>query len=245
MPVTDYRTRIYAAYSTRFKSSDLKFDPQAASHWGMAYKYYLRGWLPADPKARIVDLACGNGYLLYQFKQLGYSDVGGVDISPEQVRIARQVTDQITEGSLFDFLKNHENDFDLITGIDIVEHMNKDEVLRFLDACLRALKPGGRLILQTPNADSPMVNGIRYGDFTHETIFSPQLLSNLLGLCGFARTESREMDPPPKRTPKSILRRFAWKLIRCGIWFWNMVEMGNAGSRVYSRVFLLSGIKGD
>jgi len=85
----------------------------------------------------------------------------------------------------------------LITGFDIVEHFYKDEVLRFLDAAFAALKPGGRLILQTANADGPWGAQHRYGDFTHEVGFNTNSLGRLLRLTGFESVASRECGPPP------------------------------------------------
>ena len=67
------------------------------------------------------------------------------------------------------FLHARPQRFDLVTGLDIVEHFTKDEVLDFLDACREALRPGGRLVLQTPNGESPFGGAVRYGDFTTVT----------------------------------------------------------------------------
>lgn len=58
--------------------------------------------------------------------------------------------------------------------------------------CWRALKPGGRLILQTPNADSPWALGVRYGDFTHEICLNPNSAQHLLTVGGSQRVAVRE-----------------------------------------------------
>ena len=97
---------------------------------------------------------------------------------------------------MIDFLGKHYETFDLITGLDFIEHLHKDEVLRFLDGCYEALKLGGRLILQTSNAESPWVSSIRYGDFTHEACFTPKALTILLNLW-IVLIEVREMGPVP------------------------------------------------
>lgn len=89
------------------------------------------------------------------FKRMGYQDLTGVDISPEQVKPANLVTPNVQEANILDWLESNPTSFDLITSFDIVEHFYRPKVLRFLDACHKALKPGGRLVFQTPNADSP------------------------------------------------------------------------------------------
>jgi 2-polyprenyl-3-methyl-5-hydroxy-6-metoxy-1,4-benzoquinol methylase len=237
-----YRERIYGHYATQFINAELFFDARKARRWGRAYDFYLRRWLPERKEAVIADVACGDGKLLYFFKQRGFGCVTGVDVSPEQAQLARQVVPEVSESDLLVFLEERPGRFDLITGLDIVEHFRKDEVLPFLEACRDALKPGGRLILQTPNAESPWGGALRYGDFTHEVCFTPAGLAHLLALCGFQKIETREMGPAP-RGITSALRFAAWQIIKRGLSLWNLIETGRAGSGIHSRVFGIAGIK--
>jgi SAM-dependent methyltransferase len=140
---SDYRSRIYERYASRFQSAPPNFDLDAARRWGRAYRHYLRGWLPNDRGACILDVACGGGKLLQFFLDAGFRDVHGVDVSPEQVALSRQVTPNVVRANVLEYLAEQSGRFDLITGLDIVEHFRKDEVLRFLDRCYAALKPGG------------------------------------------------------------------------------------------------------
>ncbi|HXG28764.1 MAG TPA: class I SAM-dependent methyltransferase [Nevskiales bacterium] len=241
--VSDYRARIYARYASRFQSAPDVFDVAAARRWGLAYRHYLRGWLPPDRDARVLDIACGGGKLLQFYLDAGYTDVHGVDVSPEQVALARQVTPNVTEANVLDYLAVREGQFDLICGLDIVEHFRKDEVLTFLDLCHAALKPGGRLVLQTPNAESPWGTHHRYNDLTHELGFNPNALSRLLALVGFAAIEAREQGPVPwGYSAASTLRWCVWQAIRAGLKVWNIAETGDSGSGVFTRVFLISGL---
>lgn len=193
--VLDYRRRIYENYGTYMQSAPELFDESAARRWGKAYEYYLRGWLPADPDARIVDLACGYGRLLHFFRERGYRNLTGVDISPDQVQRARQVVPDVEQANVLDFLSQHQGDLDLIIAQDLIEHLRKDEALRLLEGCYAALKPGGRLILQTPNGDSPFCTASRYGDLTHEVCFNVNALSRLLAQFGFRAIEARDLGP--------------------------------------------------
>jgi len=225
--MNDYRTRIYARYASKFQGQNAIFEAEPAERWGKTYSYHFRGWLPSDRSASIVDVACGGGRLLHFFKLQGYVNLQGVDISPEQVLIARQVVAKVTEGSVIDFLNAHPAEFDLITGLDIIEHFHKNEVLEFLDACGSALKVGGRLILQTPNAETPWGTNLRYADFTHEVCFTPDALIRLLRLCGFSDIEVREQGPPA--TGYSVpcsLRFLLWRCVRQLLRFYNVIETG-------------------
>lgn len=244
MSKSEYRTRIYSEYATRFQDAVEVFDRAGSIRWGRAYDYYLRGWLPKDKGAVIVDLACGGGKLLWFLKEHGYHHLQGVDISHEQVQLARQVIPQVEEADALNFLAGEKNCFDLIMGLDIIEHFQKDEVLQFLDGCHGALKPGGRLILQTPNAESPWGSVIRYGDFTHEVCFTPNSLKRLMYMCGFRDVIIREQGPVPwGYSMKSSARFTMWQVIRFCLKMWNVAETGNSGSGIFSRVFVASGCR--
>lgn len=240
----DYRTRIYERYASGFQSAPETFDVEAADRWGRAYRHYLRGWLPDSKDARILEVACGGGKLLHFFLAAGYRNVHGVDVSPEQVALARQVTPNVVQANVLEYLSDHAGEFDLIIGLDIVEHFHKDEALRFLDLCLAALNPVGRLVLQTPNGESPWGTHHRYNDLTHEIGFNPNALSRLLVLVGFKPAEVREMGPVPfGYSIVSTLRWCVWQTIRAMLKVWNVVETGNTGSGVFTRVFLVSGLR--
>ena len=242
--LTSYRERLYANYGHDFQDAGETFDRKGALRWGRACAYHLRGWMPVQKDARILDLACGAGRLLFFFSERGYKNLTGVDISPDQVALARQVTPNIREESVLDHLENNPASYDLITGYDIIEHFYKDEVLRFLDGCFSALQPGGRLILQTPNVDSPWGVSLRYGDFTHEICFNPNALSRLLRIVGFRDIEARETGPVPwGSSPTSSVRYLVWQMIRVGLRMWNLAETGASGAGVWTRVFLISGVK--
>ncbi|MEX2164531.1 MAG: class I SAM-dependent methyltransferase [Sulfuricaulis sp.] len=241
-----YRARLYNDYGEVFQSAPERFDTQAAARWGRAYRYYLRALLPESKDARIVDLACGYGRLLYFFREQGYRHITGVDVSPGQVARANEVVCDVVQMNALDFLEDHRGEFDLITGLDLIEHLTKVEVLRFLDGCFAALKPGGRLVLQTPNADSPFGMAIRYGDITHEVCFNPNALARLLAQTGFREIKAREVGPVPwGYSLLSSVRYMVWQVIRAGLLLWNVAETGSGRSWVLTRNFLISGKRGE
>lgn len=239
-----YRDKLYANYATLVMRTPETFDAATADRWGKAYDHYLRGWLPARKDAAILDVACGAGKLLHFFKRRGYSALTGVDLSPEQVALARQVIPDIVQGDVLPFLEARAGHFDLITGLDIIEHLEKPVVLQFLEACFRALKPDGRLILETVNADTPLALPILYGDFTHESCFTPQTVVALLTMTGFSAIEVRETGPIPYGySLKSSLRYLVWRMLRMGIVLTNTVETGRTGSGIFTRVMIASALK--
>ena len=236
-----YRKKIYSRYKTFFNKS-VSIGKHNHLKSCKILSRHFREWLPDNKKAFILDAGCGYGKLLQVLSTKGYSNVYGVDISPEQVEVAKQSGVGASRGDVIDYLESHKNTYDLITGIDIIEHFDKQEVLLFLDACFMALRSGGRLILQTPNAASPWGMMYRYGDFTHETSFTPELLKNLLVMHGFSNIEYREAGPVASGL-FSIIRFVVWRVIWMILASWNLIEIGNLGTGIYTRVFLASGVK--
>ena len=168
---SDYRQQIYAKYASVFGDESKVFDSSAADRWGNAYDKYLKLWLPDRKDAAILEVGCGGGKLLHFFKKRGYTNLTGVDISEEQVTLSRQVCENIFQADVLGFLKGTENKFDMIISLDFIEHLDKDKVIVFFNSCHRALKPGGHIILQTPNGQSPFCLSVFYDDFTHLTCF--------------------------------------------------------------------------
>ncbi len=239
-----YRDKIYQKYSTIFQGRDaaLNFDAAFAEKQAPVFEKRLGRHLPADKNATIVDLACGGGDFLYFLKRRGYTNLTGVDLSPQQVTLARQVIPQVEEGDVIAFLEKNPGRFDLITAFDLIEHLTKDEVLSFLEKAYAALKPGGKLILQTPNGDSPFVGTILYGDFTHELCLNPASATKLLKLCGFGAVSCYEMGPVTHGFV-SWARRLLWIKVRLLLKFVHLIETGSAGSGIFTRVFYVVAVK--
>jgi hypothetical protein len=89
----------------------------------------------------------------------------------------------------------------------------------------------------------------RYGDFTHEAGFNTYSLRRLLAMIGFSEITSREAGPVVRgmashgRFLISLGRYLIWKVIRAGLLIWNLAEAGSKGSGIYTRIFLISGVK--
>lgn len=235
----DYRQRIYKEYMSYSQNLKVPLNSRTIKRWEQSYDSYLKGWLPQRKDASIIEVACGSGRLLHFFKARKYTSVTGVDISPEQVQQAENIVEAVVQADILDFLEKVDKTYDLIIGLDIIEHFHKDEVLRFLDACYKALKPHGRLILQLPNGESIFGAAVFYGDFTHEVHFAPTGLQRLLNLCHFCNIEIRETGPVIHDLV-SAMRYVAWQLVRLLIKAWNLIETGDCGTGVFTRVFLIS-----
>lgn len=243
--IPPYRQRIYERYvSEKIRPGGSNYTEDDYRRWADAAKVRLRGWLPSDRTTPVLDMGCGPGFFLWMLDRLGYTDLTGVDLSPEQVALARQWCPRaaIIQGDVRDVLAQNPGRFGLIAGFDIIEHFTKDEILPLLTLIVQALRPGGRLILQTPNAESPWMGTVAYGDFTHEWFFTPRALMDLLygvGLIGF---EARACGPYIHGA-KSFLRVLVWHFLSLMLALWNIAEAGTRASGIYTRVFIATAIK--
>ena len=243
----DYRKRFYDKYNSQQVRPE-GADPSAADYdtWAQGAEKRFAGWLPMDRSLPVLDMGCGAGNFLYSLGRLGYSDLTGVDLSPEQVTLARGwcPTARIIEGDVFDALRVNPARFALVSGLDIIEHFRKDEVLTFLELVQGALRPGGRLILQTPNAASPWVGSVAYSDFTHEWFYSPRGLERILRMAGFVEYECRESGPFAHGFT-SWVRTLLWGVVRSGVKLYDLIETGGDNGGVYTRVFVATVRKGS
>lgn len=241
----NYKKHLYSEYATTFKNAGKYIDLAKANKFWPIFKYCMRGWLPNDKKSKIIDLGCGDGTIMHLLKKkCNFSEIYGVDISPNQVALAKQHMSNVEQGDALEYLRKTNHKFDLILAIDIIEHLNKGEALELIELCYKKLNNGGRVVFQTPNAASPFFGVVRYGDFTHELGFTSNLLSQLLVRAGFKNIVSRESGPIPfGYSFFSSLRYLIWQFIRIIYSVISTIETGGSGNKIFTRVFLQSGNK--
>lgn len=107
-------------------------------------------WLPWKPGGKLLDVGCGNGKFLSRMRGLGWEGEG-VEIDPQAVIQARAQGLTVRQGVLEE-QKYPENSFDAITLNHVIEHVH--DPVGLLRECHRLLKPGGRLVIATPNPAS-------------------------------------------------------------------------------------------
>jgi len=239
-----YRNELYQNYVSVQTPDWLEGGSREFAVWAGGVLKHLRGWLPADKSAKCLDLGCGSGRFLQTLRAAGYCNIHGVDLGPQAIEIARSKGLDVTHADFREYLHNSPGRFDLITAFDVIEHFAKDELLDVLRLFRDHLKPGGRLILQTPNALSPWGLSYRYHDLTHEWIFDPHCLIAALALAGFAQQQVREV-PPYVHGFKSGVRWLLWKLIWGGCAVWNLAETGSTQGGIYTRNLLCISFRQD
>ncbi|MBC7632930.1 MAG: class I SAM-dependent methyltransferase [Flavobacterium sp.] len=194
------------------------YESYATTHAGLSsvttaslvYRRDIRPHLPSIPGARILDVGCGQGALVKLLVADGY-DASGVDVSAEQVALAHQAGIRtVVLGDFTDVLSAESETLHAVVATDLLEHLTKDEVLHLFDAIHHALKPGGCFVARTPNANSPFSGNIQYGDFTHETVFTPRSIAQIASATGYSQVDVRPCTPVVHGV-QSRVRALAWK----------------------------------
>lgn len=99
-----------------------------------------------DHHPQILDVGCGTGANLKMLAQFG--DAQGVDVSADAVAFCRERGLENVKLGAAESLPFADNEFDLVTALDVVEHMDDD--VAGLREMRRVLRPGGRLLLFVP-----------------------------------------------------------------------------------------------
>ena len=105
---------------------------------------YLRG----ESRGRLLDVGCGAGDAIGRLRELGW-DAEGVDPDPRAVEVARARGLRVALGTLAaqGYPPDH---FEAVTFRHVIEHVPEPRAV--MEESFRILAPGGRLVIETPNA---------------------------------------------------------------------------------------------
>ena len=146
--------------------------------------------------APVFDVGCGRGEWLALLEQEGHQAVG-VDLNASMVDRCQAAGLTVVHADAIDALAARETGgLGAVTAFHVVEHMRMADLITFLEAAHRGLRPGGVLILETPNPTNLLVGAATfYRDPTHVRPLHPDLLSFLVSEAGFTDVETRFLHP--------------------------------------------------
>jgi 2-polyprenyl-3-methyl-5-hydroxy-6-metoxy-1,4-benzoquinol methylase len=146
------------------------------------------GWaeLGAMNPGELMDVGCGSGLTLSLAQQMGWR-VRGLELDAQAVNAARQGGLDVQQGG-FERLSEFSGAFDAIVCAHVIEHVF--DPARMIELLHSALRPGGVLLLSTPNAQSDVhvVFGKHWRGLEaprHLILFTQSTLLNLLTRAGF------------------------------------------------------------
>jgi SAM-dependent methyltransferase len=204
----DYRATLYGHYVSAFKAQSAAAP--SSVWWDHKYLPLLAG---LDRAAAILELGCGGGALLRYLTHRGFLSARGIDVSAEQVAIATSRGVHADCADALTHLKDRALTLDAVIAVDVLEHLTRDELLELSHLMRNALRPGGRLLVQTANGAGLLPGQVIYGDLTHQTVFTPASLAQLLTQAGFVGLRFYEAGPIPIRL-RGKLNVALWNAIK-------------------------------
>jgi SAM-dependent methyltransferase len=175
--------------------------------------------LDAIPPGRLLDVGCGDGTIMARLRRLGWS-AEGTEVDAEAAAHARTEHGLTVHLGPLETLGFPDDAFDAVVMNHVIEHVH--DPVSLLKECRRILRPGGRLIVVTPNAMSlgHRIFGKDWGHLDpprHLHLFSRGTLRDCaekagLGIAGVRCTPANAgavlpesvFNRSPGRNPKSV-----------------------------------------
>jgi 2-polyprenyl-3-methyl-5-hydroxy-6-metoxy-1,4-benzoquinol methylase len=155
---------------------------------------------------RVLDVGCSSGYLAERMQQRG-ATVIGLDVDEHAATLARRFCEEVYVGDVETMeLPFEPGSFDVVACGDVIEHLRDPQT--FLERVRPLLRPGGRLVVSTPNiANWAMRLGLLFGRFrytewgildrTHTHLFTRKTLRECLEAAGYRVTSFDFTVPVP------------------------------------------------
>ena len=102
-----------------------------------------------ERKKNMVDIGCGNGFLLEEAIKYGWENVSGVELSEKAINCAKPYVKQKIINKPFyadHFLENY---FDLVFSAMVIEHIT--DINKFFSDVIKILRPGGVQVIIAHN----------------------------------------------------------------------------------------------
>lgn len=172
----------YVAFEDAFRGERAQIKQRVAHYLGTL----AAAGIDANGDGLVLDLGSGRGEWLEVLAENGYRG-RGVDSDDGMIAISNELGQDVVKADVLDYLRVQDGDtFSAITAMHMVEHIPHRVLIDLLDQTLRVLRPGGVLILETPNPENVLVGACTfYLDPTHRNPIPPQLLHWMVQSRGF------------------------------------------------------------
>jgi len=186
---------LYADFTDRFRGSTAEVTAKLAGYLPDVRRL-VDAARPAGTGGGVVDVGSGRGEWLALLQDAGVS-ASGVDANPVFVEAARARGLDLAAGDAVAHLQGlPAGSVDLVTAFHLIEHLDVEKLLALLAAASHALRPGGCVLLETPNPSNLQMAACDfYNDPTHRSPLPPALTEYLVSAAGFTQLEVRHLHP--------------------------------------------------
>lgn len=139
----------------------------------------------------VLEVGCATGRTLSKFHQ-GGAHVLGIEPVEDAAKTARELFGLRVINSPFEDVPLDCNKFDIVIALEVIEHLLSPKA--FLEKCCRVLRPGGLMVISTPNYKATELFSSKWRgfhtSFEHLYFFDSHSLSRLAKNCGFENPET-------------------------------------------------------
>jgi SAM-dependent methyltransferase len=179
-------SHFYRAFEDRYRGSR-----ELITHRLQAYLPFIEPLKSVYPDCKALDLGCGRGEWLELLQGMGIQ-AKGVDLDEGMLKACHEIGLQVEQGDALIYLADLPAESQtIVSAFHVVEHIDFDQLRLLVNEALRVLKPGGLLILETPNPENLLVATKNfYLDPSHQRPIPSELLSFVAEYAGFARVKT-------------------------------------------------------
>lgn len=195
-------TDFYRAFEERHRGS------RELIRWRLeVYRPFIQPLLDIYQPANAVDLGCGRGEWLELLQGAGFVPQG-IDLDAGMLAACTERGLPGVQGDAIAHLKSLADESQcVVSGFHIAEHIAFEDLETLVIHSMRVLKPGGLLILETPNPENLVVGACSFFlDPTHLRPIPPLLLSFLPEHHGFARVRTVRLQESAELRTRSDIR---------------------------------------
>ena len=194
----DLPDAMYVAFEDRFRGTREDIMQRVS-----VYLRRVRDCDVGSSDAPVLDVGCGRGEWLEVLTAAGLV-ARGVDRNPVMVAECRARGLDVVQGDGIGYLRQlPSGSLGVLSAIHVIEHIGFNDLIALLDEARRVLRPGGMLVLETPNPENLVVGACSfYYDPTHRQPLPPEPMRHVTQARGFTDVEILRLHPamPPEKT---------------------------------------------
>lgn len=180
----------YRAFEDKFRGSTLLIQNRMK-----IYLPFIEPLYQLYPNSLAIDIGCGRGEWLGLLKDVGFNP-SGVDLDGGMLAACIQAGYSVYQTDGIEYLSRLPDESQtIVSAFHVVEHIKFAQLMLFVSEAMRVLKPGGILIMETPNPENIIVATCDfYTDPTHQRPIPSTLLAFVAEYTGFARVKTLRLQ---------------------------------------------------